>query len=111
MLDSLNGQGRRTRRYPPASTAPEASSGNGSTSAKPEGDLFASSSYASIGDDATFLLMMASDMPTFGTDSAAKVTKDGTQRLDPESLFFSLLLRFTSCGGDLRSSRLDNVVR
>jgi hypothetical protein len=25
--------------------------------------------------------------------------------------FFSLLLQFTSCGGDLGSSRLDNVVR
>ncbi len=28
-----------------------------------------------------------------------------------EFLFFSLLLQFTSCGGDLGSSRLDNVVR
>ena len=28
-----------------------------------------------------------------------------------EFLFFSLLLQFTSCGGDLGSSCLDNVVR
>jgi len=28
-----------------------------------------------------------------------------------ESLCFSLLLQFTSCGGDLGSSCLDNVVR
>jgi hypothetical protein len=28
-----------------------------------------------------------------------------------EYLYFSLLSQFTSCGGDLGSSRLDNVVR
>jgi hypothetical protein len=59
--------------------------------------------------------MMASDIPTFGTNSAAQVAKHVAQRLDHESLFFSLLLQFTSCGGDLGSSRLDsfldNVVR
>ncbi len=55
--------------------------------------------------------MMASDMPTFGTNSAAQVAKHVAQRRDREFLFFSLLLQLTSCGGDLGSSCLDNVVR
>jgi len=54
---------------------------------------------------------MASDMPTFGANSAAQVAKHVAQRPDRESLFFSLLLQFTSCGGDLGSFRLDNVAR
>ncbi len=47
----------------------------------------------------------------FGTNNAAQVAKHVAQRLDHEFLFFSLLLQFTSCGGDLGSSCLDNVVR
>jgi len=34
-----------------------------------------------------------------------------SQRPDHEFLFFSLLLQFTSYGGDLGSPHLDNVVR
>jgi len=55
--------------------------------------------------------MMASDIPTFGTNNAAQVAKHGALRPDHEFLFVSLLLQFTSCGGDLGSSCLDNVVR
>jgi len=55
--------------------------------------------------------MMASDMPTFGTNSAAQVAKHVAQRPDHEFLFFSSLLQFTSSGGDLGSCCLDNVVR
>jgi hypothetical protein len=33
------------------------------------------------------------------------------QKLAPEFLCFLLLLQFTSCGGDLGSSCLDNVMR
>jgi hypothetical protein len=54
---------------------------------------------------------IASDMPTFVTNSAAHVAKHVAQRPDHEFLFFSLLLQFTSCGGDLGSPRLNNVVR
>jgi hypothetical protein len=55
---------------------------------------------------------IASDKPTSGTNNAAQVAKHVAQRPDrDEFLFFSLLLQFTSCGGDLGSSRLDNVVR
>jgi hypothetical protein len=53
-------------------------------------------------------------MPTFGTigtNSAAQLAKQVAQPPDHEFLFFSLLLQVTSCGGDLSSSRLDNVVR
>ena len=56
-------------------------------------------------------LMMASDVPIIGTNSAAQVAKHVAHRPDHEFLSFSLLLQFTSCGGDLASSRLDNVVR
>jgi len=55
--------------------------------------------------------MMASDIPTFGTNNAAQVAKHVAQRPDHEFLFFSLPLQFTSCGGDLGSSCLDKVVR
>jgi hypothetical protein len=55
------------------------------------------------------LVTIASDMPTFGTNSAAQIAKHVAQRPDREFLFFSLLLQFTSCG--LGSSCLDNVVR
>ncbi len=48
---------------------------------------------------------------TFGTNSAAQVAKHVAQRPDHEFLFFSLPLQFTSCGGDLGSSCLDNVAR
>src|SRR6266852_6894021 len=48
---------------------------------------------------------------TFGTNSAAQVAKHVAQRPDHEFLCSSLLLQFTSCGGDLGSSCLDNVVR
>ncbi len=58
-----------------------------------------------------YFVMIASDMSTFGTNSGAQVAKHVAQRPDRESLFFSLLLQFTSCGGDLGSSCLDNVVR
>ncbi len=54
---------------------------------------------------------IASDMPTFGTNSAAQVAKHVAQRPDREFLFFSLLWQFTSRGGDLGSSCLDKVVR
>jgi len=57
------------------------------------------------------VIAITSYKPTFGTNSAAQVAKHVAQRPDRESLFFSLLLQFTSCGGDLGSSRLDNVVR
>ena len=57
------------------------------------------------------LLTIASDTLTFGTNRAAQVAKHVVQRPDHESLFFSLLLQFTSSCGDLGSSRLDNVVR
>jgi hypothetical protein len=53
---------------------------------------------------------IASDMPTFGTNSVAQVAKHVTRRRDHDVLFFSLL-QFTSCGGDLGSSCLDNFVR
>jgi hypothetical protein len=55
--------------------------------------------------------MIGSDMPTFGTNSAAQVAKDVAQRPDHEFLFFLSPLQFTSCGGDLGSSCLNNVVR
>jgi len=55
--------------------------------------------------------MMASDVPTFGIHSAAQVAKYAAQRPDHEFLCFLLLLQFTSCGGDLGSSCLDNVMR
>jgi hypothetical protein len=55
--------------------------------------------------------MMASDMPTFGTNSAAQVAKHVAQRPDHEFLFFSSLLQFTLCAGDLGSSCLGNFVR
>ncbi len=42
---------------------------------------------------------------------SAQVAEHVAQRPDRESLFFSLLLQFTLCGGDLGSSCLDNVVR
>lgn len=42
---------------------------------------------------------------------AAQVAKHVAQRPAQEFLFFSLLLQFTSCGGDLGSSRFDNAVR
>jgi len=57
------------------------------------------------------LVTIASDMPTFGTNSAAQLAKQVAQRLDHEFAFFSLLFQFTSCGADLGSSCLDNVVR
>jgi hypothetical protein len=53
----------------------------------------------------------ASDMPIFGTNSAAQTAKHVAQRPDHEFLFFSLLPPFTSYGGGLGSSHLDNVVR
>jgi len=59
----------------------------------------------------SYLLTIASDMPTFGANGAANVPKHVPLRPDHEFLFFSLPLQFTSCGGDLGSSRLDNVVR
>jgi hypothetical protein len=53
----------------------------------------------------------ASDIPTFGTTGAAQVAKHVAPPPDREFLFFSLMLQFTSCGGNLGSSHLDNVVR
>ena len=57
------------------------------------------------------LVTIACDMPTLGTNSAAQVAKPVAPRPDHEFLFFSLLSQFTSCGGDLGSPHLDNVVR
>jgi len=45
------------------------------------------------------------------TNSAAQLAKRVAQRPDHEPPFFSLLLQFTSRGGDLGSFCLDNVVR
>ncbi len=56
------------------------------------------------------LIMMASDIPTLGTNNATQVAKHVAQRPDRKSLFFSVLLQFTSCGGDLISSRLDSFL-
>jgi len=56
------------------------------------------------------LIMMASEIPTLGTNNATRVAKHVAQRPDRKSLFFSVLLQFTSCGGDLVSPRLDKVV-
>ena len=64
-----------------------------------------------VGERIALLITIAFDMLTFGTDSAAQVAKHVAQRPDHEFPFFSPLLQFTSCGGDLGSSCLDNVVR
>jgi hypothetical protein len=57
------------------------------------------------------LVTIASEMPTFGTNSGAQLAKHVALRPDDEFLFFLLLLQFRSCGGALGSSRLGNVVR